>query len=355
MKKVMKKVAKVAKAKKAKKAAKKKAPKKKAAKKHKKSFDEELTLVEREANKDFLFGRHADPAMGGILAGKQKRKDVAFDEELVQVKNENDLNVDQGENALFRDEEDPAFHDILKGNKKNSQDVAFARKSTRWRDESLLQQPMELVQQERDFLFDNILDGPTHRHPVHDPAFASDVGAGKVKDIAFNEILMVQAGASESKLLGAPFNGNADLAFDGEEKRQGGAGPAAGLEGKNGPDPAFQEIMTLQEGADSQHHHHQHDKNANPDGVFGDNVDPAFDKDVDGHKPRVNDPMFDGSEDSLMQKKKAAKKAKKTAKKAGKKAIKHASKQAKKHKKEEKKVVTTPHSNNLVQLLSSEE
>merc|ERR1719353_2834532 len=158
MKKVMKKVAKVAKkaAKKAKKA--KKAPKKKAAKKHKKSFDEELTLVEREANKDFLFGRHADPAMGGILAGKQKRKDVAFDEELVQVKNENDLNVD-----------DPAFHDILKGNKKNSQDVAFARKSTRWKDESLLQQPMELVQQERDFLFDNILDGPTHRHPVHDP------------------------------------------------------------------------------------------------------------------------------------------------------------------------------------------
>merc|ERR1712093_265566 len=113
MKKVMKKVAKVAKkaAKKAKKA--KKAPKKKAAKKHKKSFDEELTLVEREANKDFLFGRHADPAMGGILAGKQKRKDVAFDEELVQVKNENDLNVDQGENALFRDEDDPAFHDIL--------------------------------------------------------------------------------------------------------------------------------------------------------------------------------------------------------------------------------------------------
>merc|ERR1719201_2568616 len=134
MKKVMKKVAKVA--------------KKKAAKKHKKSFDEELTLVEREANKDFLFGRHADPAMGGILAGKQKRKDVAFDEELVQVKNENDLNVDQGENALFRDEDDPAFHDILKGNKKNSQDVAFARKSTRWKDESLLQQPMELVQQD---------------------------------------------------------------------------------------------------------------------------------------------------------------------------------------------------------------
>merc|ERR1712216_971111 len=132
-------------------------------------------------------------------------------------------------------------------------------------------------------------------------------------------------------------------------------------------DPAFHQILELEQtSADSkdhkQHHHHHHhkDKNANPDVVFGDDVDPAFDKDVDGHKPRVNDPMFDGSSTLVQKKKKAAKKAapkKKAAKKGGKKsAVQHAKKAAKKVKHEEKKVAKrmTPHSNNLVQLLSQE-
>merc|ERR1711977_215804 len=116
-----------------KKAAKKKAPKKKAAKKKaskkkaaKKKDDEEL-LETDVSNTDFVFKKSIDPSFGEVLNGKAS-KDPAFDEELVQ-----DVS---GELNVGRDQT----------NRKDMDDIEFARQSTAHKAVTLLQQPTELLQ-----------------------------------------------------------------------------------------------------------------------------------------------------------------------------------------------------------------
>merc|ERR1711959_750128 len=270
------------KAAKKKKASKKKAAKKKAAKKK----DDEELLETDVSNTDFVFKKSIDPSFGEVLNGKAS-KDPAFDEELVQdVSGELNVGRDQ---TNWKDMDDIEFKDILDGNKKDSQDIAFARQSTAHKAVTLLQQPTELLQ---DPAFVSVLNPKEH---LKDPDFADDLDGGEstVKDIAFSEIL-VQTGASAEKLhsdgrhqhlLGAPFNGHADLAFD--SALNGNAGPAGGLLGKNDKDPAFEEIMEVQEDVyedkgkgktqvRGKKKKHAKKKHQNPDEVFGTNDDPAF-------------------------------------------------------------------------------
>merc|ERR1711881_447178 len=101
-----------------KKAAKKKAAKKKAAKKK----DDEELLETDVSNTDFVFKKSIDPSFGEVLNGKAS-KDPAFDEELVQdVSGELNVGRDQ---TNWKDMDDIEFKDILDGNKKDSQDIAF--------------------------------------------------------------------------------------------------------------------------------------------------------------------------------------------------------------------------------------
>merc|ERR1711881_654269 len=117
-----------------KKASKKKAAKKKAAKKK----DDEELLETDVSNTDFVFKKSIDPSFGEVLNGKAS-KDPAFDEELVQdVSGELNVGRDQ---TNWKDMDDIEFKDILDGNKKDSQDIAFARKSTAHKAVTLLQQP----------------------------------------------------------------------------------------------------------------------------------------------------------------------------------------------------------------------